>query len=85
MSKPVNKMVMNRTSPKNEDAYVRAYKEQNPKSNRKDGLDIAAVTTKDGTKGHALMPEKFNRSKDRDTHIGKEFIPDTELKKSFKK
>ena len=54
-------------------------------ANRKDGYDISAVVAKDGTKGHALVLESANRSKDRDKHIGKNFVPDSELKKRMKK
>jgi len=77
-----NKLAKNRTSPKNEDEFKNAYSQLNKSANKKaDGMDIAAVTTKDGTKGHGLMPEKFNRSRDDSLHRVKDFIPDTELKK----
>ena len=75
-----NKIARNRRSPSNEDKYVKAYLEKNPFAGEKDGLDIAAVITKDGTKGHGLLSEEFNRSHDRDNHRVKDFIPDSELK-----
>lgn len=85
MSKYPNKIVTNRRSPSNERAYISAYKEMNPKAKRNDNLDIAAVRAKDGTYGHALVSQSVNRSKDRDNHIGRSFIPDKELKKQMKK
>ena len=75
-----NKHAKNRPSPKNEDALIAAYIKQNPSAEKKDGLDVAAVTTRDGTKGHGLMPEKFNRSHDKEFHVVKDFIPDSKLK-----
>ena len=80
-----NKIVINRKSPPNEDKYVDAYKTLNPNANELgDGLDISAVKLKDGTTGYAQLPEKFNRSRDRDPHRGKDFISTAELKKSIK-
>ena len=85
MPKPVNKIVTNRRSPKNEPDYIQAYQKQNPSAKRKDGLDIAAVKAKDGTTGHALMNPEHNRSKDKNPHRGQEFIPDIQLKKDIHK
>ena len=85
MSKFENRLVKNRKSPENESDYIEAYKQMNNKADRPDGLDIAAVRAKDGTLGHAMVKEEHNRSKDRDHHIGKDFIPDSELKKKIKK
>ena len=85
MPKYPNRIVTNRKSPSNEADLINAYKELNPRACRKDNLDIAAVRTKDGTPGHALLNQSINRSKDRDNHIGQNFIPDKELKKQIKK
>ncbi|HMM00090.1 MAG TPA: hypothetical protein PKC96_01950 [Bacilli bacterium] len=85
MSKYPNKIVTNRKSPANEKDYVATYKELNPKSNRKDGFDIAAVRSKDGVPGHALLDQGINRSKDRDSHRGQSFIPDEKLRKKIKR
>lgn len=85
MPKPVNKIVTNRKSPKNEEAYIEAYQKQNPSAKRKDGLDIAAVRAKDGTLGHAKMNPEHNRSKDKNPHRGQDFIPDSQLKKDINK
>ena len=85
MSKYDNKIVRNRTSPKNENKYINAYKEMNPSAAKPDGKDIAAVRTKSGVSGHALMKPSDNRSKDRNFHRGEDFIPDTELRKQMKK
>jgi len=76
-----NKHAKNRRSPKNEQDFIRAYLQKNPSAKKTDGLDVAAVVAKDGTKGHGLMPEKFNRSRDKEFHRVKDFIPDSELKK----
>ena len=84
MAKYSNKIVTNRKSPSNEQAYINAYKTMNPKANRSDNYDIAAVKSKDGTLGHALLPQGINRSKDKDNHRGIEFIPDKELRKKMK-
>lgn len=75
-----NRIAHNRRSPKNEDAYVQEYLKQNPSAKKADGLDIDAVTTKDGIKGHGLLAEKFNRSHDKNNHLVKDFIPDSKLK-----
>lgn len=85
MSKYPNKIVTNRRSPSNEADYISAYKEMNPRANRKDNLDVAAVRSKDGTLGHALVTQSANRSHDKNNHIGQNFIPDKELKKQIKK
>lgn len=76
-----NRLGKNRTSPKNESDYIEAYLQLNPTAKKVDGLDISAVITKDGTRGHGLMDESLNRSKDRDYHRVKDFIPDKELQK----
>lgn len=78
-----NKIGKNRTSPKNENDYIAAYLKANPAAKKQDGMDISAVITKDGTKGHGLLPEEINRSHDKDYHRVKSFIPDSELKKKF--
>ena len=80
-----NKNARNRKSPSNEDEYIAAYKEMNPSSKRSDGYDIAAVVTSSGEKGHALMPEGFNRSRDHQYHHVKDFISDIELEQQMKK
>lgn len=85
MAKYANRIVTNRKSPSNESAYTNAYRELNPRSRRNDHYDISAVRAKDGTPGHALLPQSINRSKDRDNHIGRSFIPDRELRKQMKK
>ena len=85
MAKYPNRIVTNRKSPSNERAYISAYKELNPRANRRDNLDVAAVRSKDGIYGHALVSQSANRSKDRDRHIGQSFIPDRELRKQMKK
>ncbi len=85
MAKPENRIVKNRPSPKNEDAYISAYLRANPAAKRRDGKDIAAVTTKSGEKGHALLDPAANRSKDRDYHRGEAFIPDETLRKKMGK
>lgn len=78
-----NKIGKNRTSPKNEEDYIAAYIKENPAAKKQDGMDIAAVTTKDGIKGHGLLPEDINRGHDKGYHIIKDFIPDEELKKNL--
>lgn len=75
-----NKIARNRKSPLNEDMYIKAYLKMNPSAEKRDGLDIAAVVTKDGTKGHGLLSEEFNRSHDKDNHRVQDFIPDKDLK-----
>ena len=76
-----NKIAKNRKSPQNEDQLINAYLQRNPSAKKADGLDVTAVIAKDGTKGHGLMPEEYNRSHDTDYHRVKNFIPDSELKK----
>ena len=78
-----NKIAKNRTSPKNENDYIKAYLKENPAAKKHDGMDISAVITKDGTRGHGLLSEESNRSHDKDYHRVKNFIPDSELKKKF--
>ncbi len=85
MAKYQNRVVTNRKSPSNESAYRQAYSEMNPSARRRDHYDISAVRAKDGTLGHALLPQSVNRSKDKDNHIGKSFIPDYQLRKNMKK
>ena len=75
-----NRIGRNRRSPSNEDMFIQAYLKKNPSANKVDGLDVAAVVTKNGTKGHGLLPEEFNRSHDRRNHVIKDFIPDDKLK-----
>jgi len=75
-----NRICKNRKSPSNEAMYIVEYLKRNPSAKKADGLDIAAVITKDGTRGHGLLPEEFNRSHDKRNHVVKNFIPDSELK-----
>ena len=84
MAKYPNRVVTNRRSPSNESAYRQAYSDMNPSARRRDHYDISAVRAKDGTMGHALLPQSVNRSKDRDNHIGRSFISDRELRKKMK-
>ena len=79
-----NRIAKNRRSPSNEAELIREYKNLN-KSARKlgDNMDIAAVTTKNGEKGHGLLSEKFNRGRDKDLHRVRDFISDKELKKAM--
>ncbi len=55
MAKPENKIVTDRKSPSNESEYIKVYKDQYPKANKSDCIDISAVTAKDGTRGRALL------------------------------
>ncbi len=75
-----NRLARNRKSPLNEEMYIKEYLKQNPSAKKADGLDIAAVIATDGTRGHGLLPEEFNRSHDRQNHRVKDFIPDNKLK-----
>lgn len=78
-----NRHAKNRKSPKNEQQLANAYKKINKSANkRNDGFDVAMVTTKDGTKGVGLMPEQYNRSRDKDFHRVKDFISEADLKNS---
>ena len=80
-----NKKVINRPSPRSHDKYVAEYLKQNPSANRpNDGLDVSAVTTIGGVPGYAQLPEEKNRSRDKNVHIGKNFISSEELRKSMK-
>ena len=79
-----NKIGRNRRSPKIEDKYIAAYIKENPKAKKKDGMDIAAVVSKNGIKGHGLVPESINRSHDKRNHQVKDFISDVELRKKMK-
>jgi len=78
-----NKIGKNRTSPKNESDYISAYIKANPSAKKRDGMDISAVITKDGVRGHGLLSEDINRSHNTDYHRVKNFIPDSELRKNF--
>lgn len=78
-----NKIVTNRKSPANEQAYIEAYKKMNPSASKHDNYDISCVTSKNGVKGHALMKDSSNRSKDNNYHIGKDFIADKDLRKKL--
>lgn len=80
-----NKIVYNRKSPKNEDEYIDAYNKINHRSKKDDNLDVSAVITKNGDRGHALLNQSKNRSKDDEAHIGKNFIPDDILRKKINK
>lgn len=84
MTKPENRLVKNRKSPKNEAEFIRAYKEINKDACKSDKLDISAVQAKDGTLGHALLKQDLNRGKESGLHRAKGFIPDSELKKAMK-
>ena len=75
-----NRLCKNRKSPSNEEMIIARYKELNPSSKKVDGLDIAAVVAMDGTPGHGLLSEKYNRSHDNKYHVVKDFIPDSKLK-----
>ena len=79
-----NRNVRNVKSPKNEQAYINAYKEMNPKAKKPGGLDISAVKTVSGERGYALLPENANRSKDRDVHRGQSFISKEDLQEHMK-
>jgi hypothetical protein len=80
-----NRLAKNRKSPENEADYINAYKQINLSASKlRDGLDIAAVTTKNGTRGYGLMQEELNRSRDRELHRVKDFISTDELKKKMK-
>lgn len=76
-----NRIGKNRRSPKNEEDCIAAYIKANPKAKRKDDMDIAAVITKDGIKGHGRLSESINRSHDTNYHRIIDFIADDELKK----
>lgn len=81
-----NRLAKNRKSPANETELIQAYKNINTTAQKLgDGLDVAAVTAKDGTRGYGLMPEKFNRSRDTDFHRVKDFISEKELKSQAQK
>lgn len=43
--------------------YIEAYKGLNPKANKQDNYDIAAVTARDGTKGQGLLSEVYCKNK----------------------
>jgi len=79
-----NKLGKNRKSPKNEEDFINAYTQLNPSAKKADELDVAAVTTKGGVKGHGLMAEKYNRSHDDNFHRVQDFISDSELRKQMK-
>ena len=71
----------NGPSPLNEDEWINAYHKAFPISLRKDGYDVAAVITRLGTIGHAMMPQGLNRSKDDEHHLCYNFISDDELRR----
>lgn len=75
-----NRIAKNRKSPANEEQLIARYLELNPKAKMADGLDVAAVIAKDGTRGHGLLSEKYNRSRDNENHVVIDFIPDSLLK-----
>ena len=74
----------NRKSLKNEREMNNAYIDMNNDAKKKDGLDISAVIARDGTLGRGLMNPKFNRSRDDNFHIVKDFISDADIKKHIK-
>lgn len=79
-----NRIARNRKSPSNEINYINAYKIANPAAKKQDGFDIGAVKAKDGTNGHAQVPEGINRSHDnKNYHRVQNFIADTELRKNM--
>ena len=78
-----NVLGKNRPSPLNEKDYIEAYKKLNPYALKDDTLDIAAVISLDGIKGHGLLPQGINRSHDDKLHRVIDFIPDSELRKLF--
>lgn len=80
-----NRIVTNRKSPANEDAFIAAYNKLVPSSKKNDKLDVSAVRAKDGTPGHALLDQSINRGKDGNAHRGQNFVSDSELKKTMKK
>ena len=80
-----NKKVTNRPSPRSHDKYVAEYLKQNPSARKSnDRLDVSAVTTTGGIPGYALLSEDKNRSRDKNVHIGKDFISSEELRKAMK-
>ena len=80
-----NKKVTNRPSTKSHDKYVKEYLKQNPSAKKpNDKLDVSAVTTIGGIPGYALLSEDKNRSRDKNVHIGKDFISSEDLRKSMK-
>jgi hypothetical protein len=85
MTKAKNRIVTNRKSPKNERNYIESYLAQNPSAKKRDNLDVSAVKDKTGTRGHALLKQEINRSKDGKPHRGQAFIPDSQLNKTIKK
>ena len=76
-----NRIGKNRRSPSNESLYIENYLKKNPSAKKADGMDISAVIAKDGTRGHGLLPEEFNRAHDKNNHIIKDFISDKDLMK----
>lgn len=78
-----NRIGRNRKSPSNEEAFILAYLKVNCKDKKDDNMDVAAVITKSGERGHGLLPQEINRSHDNKYHRIKEFIPDKVLKKVF--
>ena len=80
-----NKNVKNVKSPKNEKQYINAYKELNPSADKKDNLDVAAVVSASGERGHALVHQKHNRSHDTNYHRWQNFISNSELRNHMKR
>ena len=76
-----NKYGRNRKSPSNEEMYIKEYMKKNPNAKKNDGYDVSAVITKNGIPGHGLLKEEINRSHNKNYHIVKDFIPDSDLKK----
>lgn len=59
-----NRIGKNRKSPLNEADYIKAYLKKNPSAKKSDQYDVSCVQSKDGTKGHGLLPKEINRSHD---------------------
>ena len=74
-------LAKNRPSPVNEDEYRAAYLKTNPSAGNKDKMDIACVISLLGVKGHGLMDQSENRSKDNNYHWVYDFVSDSELEK----
>ena len=79
-----NKIVRNIKSPQNEQERIEAYKNICGLGDKHRG-DISSVITKSGQKGMAILPKDINRSKDKNYHIGKKFVSNTEINKELKK
>ncbi|MBQ9458257.1 MAG: hypothetical protein IJU64_07150 [Bacilli bacterium] len=79
-----NVIARNRKSPSDEKERVNAYLRLVPEAAKRDGKDVAAVTTKGGIKGHGLMNQHDNRAKDRDNHRVERFVPEKEIEREMK-